>query len=241
MRRFVWVFVLFLSASVYGQQNFASLSFGASLPQGGYGETGDLATSGYAKSGGTIKFDGAYFPTSYLGIGGSFSFGSNYGMSDSLMQDMIDYVEKNSSIIDIPEEAAIFYSNGFWNNISILIGPHFSARATQRLYFDIRVLGGISILRPPDQEINISWDGNEIHTVVNNSKVSFGFTAGGGLRYKLNENLALKLGVDFVQAKAKFDYTFELFEGIVTEPIPPLPAEFFVRTVDVMIGLAYAF
>jgi opacity protein-like surface antigen len=241
MRRFVWVFVLFLSASVYGQQNFASLSFGASIPQGGYGETGDLATSGYAKSGGSIKFDGAYFPTSYLGIGGSFSFGSNYAMSDSLMQDMIDYVEANSSIIDIPEEAAIFYSNGFWNNISILIGPHFSVRATQRLYFDIRVLGGISILRPPDQEINISWDGNEIHTVVNNSKVSFGFTAGGGLRYKLNENLALKLGVDFVQAKAKFDYTFELFEGITTEPIPPLPAEFFVRTVDVLIGLAYAF
>ena len=241
MRRFVWIFVLFLSASVYGQQNFASLSFGASLPQGGYGETGDLATSGYAKSGGTIKFDGAYFPTSYLGIGGSFSFGSNYALSDSLLQDMIDYVEKNSSIIDIPEDAAIFYSNGFWNNISILIGPHFSARATQRLYFDIRVLGGLSILRPPDQEINISWDGNEIHTVVNNSKVSFGFTAGGGLRYKLNENLALKLGVDFVQAKAKFDYTFELFEGLVTEPIPPLPTEFFVRTVDVMIGLAYAF
>jgi opacity protein-like surface antigen len=241
MRRFVWVFVLFLSASVYGQQNFASLSFGASIPQGGYGETGDLATSGYAKSGGTIKFDGAYFPTSYLGIGGSFSFGSNYAMSDSLMQDMIDYVEKNSSIIDIPEDAEILYSNGFWNNISILIGPHFSVRASQRLYFDLRVLGGLSILRPPDQEINISWDGNEIHTVVNNSKVSFGFTAGGGLRYKLNENLALKLGVDFVQAKAKFDYTFELFEGITTEPIPPLPAEFFVRTVDVLIGLAYAF
>ena len=77
--------------------------------------------------------------------------------------------------------------------------------------------------------------------MVNNSKVSFGFTAGGGLRYKLNENLALKLGVDFVQAKAKFDYTFELFEGIAAGPIPPMPAEFFVRTVDIMVGLAYAF
>jgi opacity protein-like surface antigen len=241
MRRFVWIIVLFVSASVYGQQNFASLSFGASLPQGGYGETGDLATNGYAKSGGTIKFDGAFFPTSYLGIGGSFSFGSNYGMSDSLMQDMIDYVEANaSSIIDIPDEAEILYSNGFWNNISILIGPHFSARATQRLYFDIRVLGGISILMPPDQEIIISWDGNEIHTLVSNNKVSFGFTAGGGFRYKLNDNLALKLGVDFVQARAKFDYTFDLFEGIAAD-IPPLPADFFVRTVDIMIGLAYAF
>ena len=241
MRIFVWVIALFVSASVYGQQNFASLSFGAALPQGGYGETGDLSSSGYAKAGGAIKFDAAYFPTSYLGIGGSFSFGSNYAMSDSLLQDMIKYVAENaSSVIEIPDYAEKLYSNGFWNNISLYLGPHFSFRASQRLYFDVRVLGGLSFLRPPQQELLISWDGNEIHSVVSNSKVSFGFTAGGGLRYKLNENLALKFGVDFCQARAKFDYTFDLFAGLATD-IPPLNAEFFVRTVDIMVGLAYAF
>ena len=233
--------MFFFSAAAYGQQNFASLSFGAALPQGGYGQTGDLSSSGYAKSGGTIKFDAGYFPTSYLGIGGSFSFGSNYAMSDSLMQDMIDYVVENASdITEIPEDAERLYSNGFWNNISLYLGPHFSFRATQKLYFDLRVLGGLSFLRPPQQEILISWDGNEIHSVVSNSKVAFGFTAGGGMRYKLNENLALKLGVDFCQARAKFDYNFDLFAGLATD-IPPLGADFYVRTVDIMIGLAYAF
>jgi opacity protein-like surface antigen len=241
MRKFVWVWVLFFSASAFGQQNFASISFGACLPQGGYGLTGDLSSNGYAKTGGTIKFDAAYFPVSYLGIGGSFSFGSNYGISDSLMQDMIDYVLENaSSVIEIPDDAEKLYGSGFWNNISVFLGPHFSFRAAQRLYFDVRVLGGLSILKPPDQELLISWDGNEIHSFVSNQELSFGFTAGGGLRFKLNENLALKFGVDYNQARAKFDYTFDLFDPLATD-VPTLNANFFVRTVDIMIGLAYAF
>jgi len=241
MRNIAGVIILFLSVSAFGQQNFGSISFGACLPQGGYGLTGDLSSNGYAKAGGAIKFDGAFFPGSYLGIGGSFSFGSNYGLSDSLLNNMLDYVEANApSLPEIPEDAEKIYANGFWNNISLYIGPHFSIRASQRLYFDIRVLGGLTVLRPPDQEIIITWDDNEIHSRVSNQKVTFGLTAGGGFRYKLNEDLALKLGVDFSQARAKFDYSFELFQGI-GEDIPPVEADFFVRTVDIMIGLAYAF
>lgn len=238
-RNFAGIIILLLSVSAFGQQNFASISFGACLPQGDYGLAEDISSSGYAKPGGAIKFDGAFFPGSYLGIGGSFSFGSNYGMSDSLLTDMLDYIVDNApSLPEIPEEADKLYGNGFWNNVSLFIGPHFSIRATQKLYFDIRVLGGLTILRPPDQELLISWDGNEIHSRVSNQKVTFGFSAGGGLRYKLNEDLALKLAVDFNQARAKFDYTFALFQGI---DVPPVAADFFVRTVDIMVGLAYAF
>lgn len=241
MRRFAWIIILFLSLPAYAQQNFASISFGASLPMGDYGLTGDLASNGYARTGGAIKFDAGYFPGSYLGIGGSFSFGSNYAIRDSLLQDMITYVEENaSSIIDIPEDAEIVYGSGFWNNISLFLGPHFSIRATQRLYFDIRALAGLSIVRPPDQELIIIFDATEIHSVVSNHKLSFGFTAGGGFRFKLNENLALKLGVDFSQAKSKFDYTFDLFSG-VAEDVPPIQSDFYVRTLDIMVGLAYAF
>ena len=239
MRNFAAAIILFLGVTAFGQQNFASISFGACLPLGDYALEGDFSSNGYAKAGGAIKFDGAFFPGSYLGIGGSFSFGSNFAMNDSLLGDMLDYIIANApSLPEIPEEAEKLYANGFWNNISLFIGPHFSVRATQRLYFDIRVLGGFTVLRPPDQELFVSWDDNEIHSRVSNNKLTFGFTAGGGLRYKLNEDLALKLGVDFNQAKAKFDYTFELFRDI---DVPPVEAEFFVRTMDIMVGLAYAF
>lgn len=239
MRKIAWIFILFISLPAAAQQNFASISFGASMPLGDYASTGDLSSNGYARTGGAIKFDAGFFPGSYLGIGGSFSFGSNYGIRDSLMNDMINYINKHSDPINIPKDSVV-YGSGFWNNISLLLGPHFSIRATQRLYFDLRVLAGISILRPPDQELIATVDGAEIHSVVSNNKISFGLTAGGGFRFKLNENLALKLGVDYFQAKSKFDYTFGLFSGLVDD-IPPIQSDFHVRTLDIMAGLAYSF
>jgi opacity protein-like surface antigen len=241
MKRFAWIIILLLSLQAYGQQNFASISFGASFPLGDYGLTGDLASNGYAKTGGAIKFDAGFFPGSYLGIGGSFSFGSNYALRDSLLQDMIDYLLENTTIIDIPDDADIQYGSGFWNNLNLFVGPHFSIRALQRLYFDFRVLGGLSILRPPDQELAISFDQTEIFALVSNSKVSYGFAAGAGLRFTLNENLALRLGADFTQSKSKFDYTFDLFRDVTTSVVPPVHSEFWIQTIEIMLGLAYAF
>lgn len=244
MRRFTWILILFLSLfslAASGQQNFASISFGATIPQGDYGETGDLSSNGYARTGGAIKFDAGFFPTSYFGIGGSFSFGSNYSVRDSLVQDMVSYIEENaSSIIDIPEDAEIIYGSGFWNYINLFLGPHFSFRASQKLYFDFRGLAGLTVLRAPDQDLRINFDGTEIYTHSTRSRLAFGFTAGGGLRYNLNSDLALKLAADFFQSKAQFEYTFDLFQG-VAEDIPPLNSEFFVRTVELTVGLAYSF
>jgi len=244
MRRFTWILILFLglfSLTVSGQQNYASISFGASLPQGGYASTDDLATSGYAKTGGTIKFDGAYFPGSYLGIGGSFSFGSNYAQRDSLLQDMVAYIEENaSSIIEIPDDAEIIYGTGFWNYINLFLGPNFSVRATQKLYFDLRALAGMTILRAPDQDLRINFDDTEIYTHTSGNKLAFGFTAGAGMRIDLKSDLALKLSADYFQSKAKFTYKFDLFQGIAEE-VPPLDAEFYVRTVELTVGLAYSF
>ncbi len=232
--------ILFATLPVYGQQNYASISFGVSKPLGDYGLTGDLASNGYARTGGTIKFDAAYFPGSYLGIGGSFSFGSNYAIRDSLLQDMFTYVKENASAINIPDEATKTYGTGFWNYINLFIGPHYSFRASQRLYFDIRVLAGLSVLRPPDQELLITFDETQIHSAASHNKLTFGFTAGGGLRYKLNEGLALKLGVDIVRSPSRFEYNFDLSDQ-VAEDIPSINSDFWLTAIEVSAGLAYAF
>jgi opacity protein-like surface antigen len=241
MRTVTFAVALLLSLQVLAQENFASISFGASVPLGNYGNTGDLGSNGYAKTGGAIKFDAGYFPVSYLGIGGSFSFSSNYSIRDSLLQDMILYVEENAtSLIDIPEDAEILYGSGFWNYINLFLGPHFSARVSQKLYFDVRILGGLSIIRPPDQELSISYDGVEIFSYVSNNRLSFGFTGGGGLRYALNNRIALKLGADYIHSRSRFDFTFNLFRG-VAEHIPPVQSDFRVQTVELSAGLAYSF
>jgi len=244
MRKIFWILLVILAAAsmqVSAQQNYASISFGASIPRGNYASTGDLASNGYARNGGAIKFDAGYFPVSYFGIGGSFSFGSNYASRDSLMKDMVAYIEANTpGGIDIPEDAETLYGSGFWNYINLFIGPHFSIRASQRFYLDFRALGGLSIIRPPDQELRISYDGNNIYTRTSHNNVSFGWTIGTGARYKFNSNLALKLGVDLVQAKAKNTYSFDLFQGVV-DNVPPLDAEFNIQTLEITAGLAYSF
>lgn len=241
MKRIFWILILFTSLPVFAQQNFASISFGASIPLADYAATGDLATSGYASTGGAIKFDVGYYPGSYFGIGGSFSFGSNYAIRDSLLKDMLIYIEENaSSIIDIPDYAEILYGSGFWNYINIFLGPQFSIRVTQKFYFDFRALAGLSIVRPPDQELGITYNETEIFSQVDNNKASFGLTAGTGIRYDLNSNIALKLGVDYYQARAKFEYAWDLFKD-VAQDIPPIESNFLVQTLELSVGLAYYF
>jgi len=244
MRKIFWILLVILAAAsmqVSAQQNYASISFGASIPRGNYASTGDLASNGYARNGGAIKFDAGYFPVSYFGIGGSFSFGSNYASRDSLMKDMVAYIEANTpGGIDIPEDAETLYGSGFWNYVNVFIGPHFSIRATQKLYFDFRGLAGISFIRPPDQELRINFDDTNIYTTTSHNSVSFGFLVGAGLRYKLNSNLALKLAADYYRSKSKFTYNFELFRD-VAEDVPPLDSEFPIKTVELTVGLAYSF
>jgi hypothetical protein len=244
MKKIKWflVFALGLAAiPTRAQQSYASISFGACFPQGPYASMGDLRNNGYAGTGGAIKFDAAYFPVSYVGIGGTFSFGSNFANRDSVLQDMINYIEENaSSIIDIPEDAEILYGSGFWNYINLFVGPNFSVRPAQRLYFDIRALAGGTIIRAPDQELRINFDGTEIYSTASRNRLAFGFTAGADMRIMLNSQLALRLGVDYFQSRAKFEYTFDLLNG-VAEDVPPLSSDFPVRTLEASAGLAYSF
>jgi opacity protein-like surface antigen len=244
MRKETWILILLLAVGpmqLIGQQNFASISFGATLPQGDYGATGDLSSNGYARTGGAIKFDAAYFPVSYFGIGGSFSFGSNYAQRDSLVKDIVSYIEANTpGGIDIPEDAEILYGSGFWNYVNLFIGPHFSIRASEKLYFDFRALAGLSVIRPPDQELRISYDGNNIYSHTSYNNVAFGLTGGAGIRFMLNSNIALKLSGDFIQTKARNTYTFDLFQGVAGD-VPPVEAEFYIRAVEITAGLAYSF
>lgn len=240
MKKIAWILVVFSSIPSLAQQNFASISFGASLPLGEYGMSGDLSADGYANTGGAIKFDAGYFPGSYLGIGGSFSFGSNFAKRDSMLEDLITYLEENSSLTDIPGNEDTPYGSGFWNYINLFIGPHFSFRASQKLYFDFRSLAGLCVIRPPDQKLAIAYDDKEISSHVSSNKLSFGFTAGTGFRVKLNPAIALKFGADYTQARSSFTYKFELFDGGFKD-VPDVESDFLIRTLEISAGLAYSF
>ncbi|HER10145.1 MAG TPA: hypothetical protein ENO20_14670 [Bacteroides sp.] len=241
MRSILWILPFFITSGIYAQQNFASISFGTSIPLGAYAKTGDLSSNGYASPGGAIKFDAGYFPVSYLGIGGSFAFGSNYALRDSMLSDMFRYLETHAqSPLVIPQDAEVLYGTGFWNYISLFMGPHFSLRPSRRLYLDLRAMAGVSILRPPGQDLRVSFDETEIFSRVSTNSIAFGFTAGGGMRFKLNDALAIKLGVDYFRSRSRFDFNFDLSRGMLEE-IPDLASDLLIETLELSAGLAYSF
>ena len=95
-----------------------------------------------------------------LGLEALFLLAPTMPIVTLILSDVITYIEENASgIIDIPEDAETLYGSGFWNYINLFLGPHFSIRATQNLYFDFRALGGLSIIRAPNQELTITYDG----------------------------------------------------------------------------------
>ncbi len=241
MGRHLWIPLLLITAAACAQQNFASLSFGTSLPLAAYADEGDLSATGYAYPGAAIKFDAGYFPVSYLGIGGSFSFGSNLANRDSMLGDMIRHVESHASEpLAIPEEEAIMYGSDFWNYISLFTGPQFSLRPARRIYLDLRALVGVTVQRPPDQDLQVSFDGTQLLARVSNNSVAVGFTAGGGMRFTLNPAIALRLGVDYFQSRSRFGYSFDLLRG-TEEEIPGIESDLVIRTLELSAGLAYSF
>ncbi|MBN1133142.1 MAG: outer membrane beta-barrel protein [Bacteroidales bacterium] len=240
-KRMIAGILCFLPLVAYGQQNFASISFGTSLPLGDYAATGDLSKNGYARLGPSISFDAAYFPVSYAGISARFGFGSNYGLRDSMMQDMIKHITtKTQNLINIPDEADITYGTGFWNYVNLFVGPHLSARPSQRLYLDLNILAGISIIKPPDHELIILFDDTEIYSRVSNPDLAFGYSAGAGLRYRFNAGIALKLAVDYYQSHTNFNYAFGLFRG-AEEEIEPIHSDYSIKALELSAGLAYSF
>lgn len=241
MRRLVLIFLLFIAIPAAAQQDFVSISFGTSLPVGPYRSTGSLEADGYASTGGVIKFDAGYFPVSYLGFGGTFSFGSNFALRDSILADMLRYIEENSSTLPgIPGDAEIVYGSSFWNHIDLLAGPHYSIRLSQRLYLDFRILLGPSILRPPSEDLKITFDDHEISSFVDSNILILGVNGGTGLRIRLNEAISLKLGAEYFRSRARFQYRFSIFRD-VPEDIPPLDAELPVNAIEISAGLAYSF
>jgi len=238
---FIGFFMPFISIPVAAQQDFVSISFGTSIPLGSYRSTGSLNAGGYAGTGGVIKFDAGYFPESYLGFGGTFSFGTNFALRDSLLADMIRYIEENSTtLLNIPDDAEIIYGSGFWNHIDLLIGPHYSIRLSQKLYLDFRILLGPGILRPPDEDLKIRFDDTEVKSIVNNNILILGAIGGAGLRIRLNQAISLKMGTEYYRTRARFPYEFSLFRD-VPEKIPPLNAELLIQTLELSAGLAYSF
>ncbi len=224
-------------------ENFLGLTLGTALPQGTYAQKDYTnPAAGYANTGFLFTFDGALFPDDYLGIGATVSYGSNNPDKKKYKEDLYnDVLTRYPDFADYTDQ--IYFDLGTWRYLNFHAGPCFTF-PIGRLNIDLRGLAGLSLVWLPSQSLQIELDSGKSFSrnVENKAKPTVGFTAGGGLRYALNNQYVLRFITEYTNCKP----TLEIKENIIEDieegsAITTTKVDVPLKNVHVGIGIAYNF
>jgi|GEM_PF-919773 len=204
---------ILLTLTLYGQRNYnnyTGISMGVSVPLGDFASV-DSANrqAGYGQSSFFLAFDGAYLFSPYMGVCGIFSFANTTLNTGRLKENIKARIRNDYPDLVLPEESYISYNLGVWNQIRIHAGPQVSL-PFNRLSIDIRVLGGISFILAPSNELYFyNKETSQQFRTISDTKqtVALGYTLGGGLRYLTPSHVILRLMVDYTYAEASVEIT----------------------------------
>ena len=241
---FTLVFIIQASNLMAQDENYLGLSFGAAIPQGIYASDDyDTEGAGYALTGFLFGFDVAWFPDDYLGIGATFTYGSNNPDKMKYKEDLWNDIKSRDSI-NLPDIENIVYEMGVWKYLNLHVGPTVTIPAG-RFNFDVRVLGGITFAWQPNVLFQFDYENNGSknfsHTRQNKAVTAFGYTAGVGVRYAFRSGLVLRLTGEFTNCKPSFEVTeeIELVEDDIK--IDTRKVQVPIKNVQIGIGIAYNF
>jgi hypothetical protein len=192
-------------------KSFISFTGGVAIPIGNFAASntsgpisGSYATtSGFAKTGTHFAFEGAWYLSRFVGIGGSLSSSSFSVDTKSIAAGYVENYDCDSA-----SSKARSY-----NTFNCYIGPYFSF-PYKKITVDLRILGGISRTVTPDifgTVINQYGGQNEGSTSTfvqtSGAAIAFGFQTGIGIRYNVYKHLILSLRSDYFYSKPNL--TFE--------------------------------
>jgi len=232
---------IFTVLSLSAQENYTSISLGPSFPLGTYSKIGNFSSNGFALGGGSIRFDGAYYPNGYLGYGATFSFGSNYIQKDTLAYAITSYLNSIATAEEqlINPETRVSGMN-LWSYVNLMSGLDLSFRPGQNLYVDLRLLGGFSFFSAPAIEINIQDQTHQISSSISSSKISLGYTTGIAVRREFSNGLIIRLAADYYATTTKVTYEFSVLDESGRE-IEAVTNKLNVDIIETSIGIAYSF
>ncbi|MBA7518768.1 hypothetical protein ES705_10841 [subsurface metagenome] len=239
----IFIVFCFFVFTGFGQKGFMSLSMGASIPVGDFAKSENLYKNGFAETNFVLNFDGAYFFTTYLGIGGTFSFGSNYGGGEDLQNKIkkeIPEILKEFPELSLPFEPEYNFNIGQWNYVNLMIGPQISV-LLNNIGLDFKVLGGLSFITSPEREVTLQLTDGEFASSQENRQLNFGCILGSGFRFGVGRNTAIRLSADYFYSKSSFEIKNSYqTDGILTDlrnDKYKLP----ITSVHVALGIAYNF
>lgn len=212
MKNYILLLLITFPLLSQGQDNYMSLSFGASIPQGDFVNTNNLLKDGFAEQGFTGEYTGLYLLTDYFGIGGNIKFSSN-GVSSKLRDRLEDEIPD-----DLPFDSLTITTNfGTWKQVALMVGPHLTLPLS-KINIDGYALAGINFTMPPTLEISAVIEDEWYLRTFSANTVSYALDIGIAMRIHLNEDYSLRLYSSYFLSRSKGKIREEINLGGSTDP-----------------------
>ena len=236
----VFIVFCFFVFTGFGQNGFMSLSMGASIPVGDFADTVDLYKNGFAGTNFVLNFDGAYFFLPYLGLGGTFSFGSNYGGGEDLQNKIKKEISLKFPELSVPFEPEYNFNIGQWNYVNLMVGPQISI-LLNNIGLDFKVLGGLSFITSPDREVTLQLTNGEFSSYQENRQLNFGYILGSGFRFGVGRSTAIRLSADYFYSKSSFEIKNAYQTNGTHGDLPSDEYKLAITSVHAALGITYNF
>ena len=238
MKRIVLVLAI-LIFGMYGhtQDSFLSISMGASIPLNDYATTDKILVSGYAGTNFVLNFDASYILVPFFGIGGTFSFGSNYTEANALKNQVVDIFRELYPTFPIPEDSEVEVTLGPWRYVNLMVGPQLSFPIAI-MQLDLRALGGVSFVMPPDRDLSVTTPDGDYISSQTGQLVNFGYLIGGGIRFGMRGATSIRIAADYFHSKPSLEVKNEFLRDNIIEK---QKYDMDLNTLHVTVGLAFNF
>ena len=197
------------------RKGFTSISFGVSIPTGNF-HSNDFNNihAGYARAGFVSDISLGYNILPKLGII-AVSRGQINGLDlDDYAFDLTNYFDsgKPSSNTSVSVESSAYSLSG------LMAGIYGSFQIKNKLFFEPRILFGISTATLPAMTTKTYSSSTLLTTFVREQATSFAFAymMGLGAKFNLSNRICLLFNTDFYSAKAKWENVQEIGIGHVT-------------------------
>lgn len=231
MRLLSLIILTLLSFTIRAQDNYMSLSFGASKPLNCFAMTDDILTDGYAHTGFMADYSGAYYPLKYLGFAGNIRFSTNGINFEEAQSDLLALIPVMTDTLNTSLEM------GVWNTVSLAVGPQFTITSGD-FNFDIFLLGGFDVVAGPKMDLTAELTSGEyFYTTLESQKLSLGFETGASIRYFFSGGTGIRIFSTYQQTSAKGELRKEL--DSIDDDIQKSDYKTSIQMINFGIGLIY--
>lgn len=201
MKKVVLLFVIFLSVyTINAQSNYIILNGGATKPRGEFANNDFFnPESGFATGGYNFGFEVGYFFNPWVGIGGSFKF-NNSSFDNGVINNHLQTQYEN--IFD-----TIYLASDKYSLQNFLVGPYGKLDVTNHISLFGKFFIGVMSAFRPEQTLNWTEPGQDPNLLYVESKLAsaFSWDLGGGILFKLNDQIGIIFMADYISANPKLE------------------------------------